>query len=123
MLSLFLVPKLRRVYSEVVNTEPTFAACRVSFLHLVFHTYSLLSPLMKLPRLRVLVLLPPLKNVPFAGLEGAPLLESRFFPLPPMQNKTVEIRKQAKAAHMNPKAYVPMSEDCPLLRKWSRPLT
>lgn len=63
---------------------------------------------MKLPRLRVLVLLPPLKKVPLAGLSGAPFEELRFLPFPPIQNKIVAMNQQAKAAHSKPNAYVPM---------------
>ena len=89
----------------------------------VLHEYSLFES-MKLPRLLllfVLLLRPlPLKKDRL-GLE---LYVLSFRPAaPPRQNNTVEMKKQATAAHSKPKAYLPMCAVCPLLRKLFRPLT
>jgi hypothetical protein len=83
------------------------------------YAYSLL-PLMKLPRDRVLRLrFPPKKLRRFVVV----VVVVRSLRPPPMQNRIEQMKKQAAAAHSNPKAYSPMWESWPLSRKLFRPLT
>jgi len=59
------------------------------------HTYSLLFPSMKLPRLRVLLLRRPLKNL----LLPERYVGASFCLDPPRKKKMVAMTKQANAAH------------------------
>lgn len=71
-------------------------------------------------RERVLLLLRPRKPPP-------PLRVRVLSPLPlaapPMQNSTVERKKQATDAQVKPYAYLPSLADWPALLKWLRPRT
>ena len=85
-----------------------------------------LSLSMKLPRFRVLFFRWKRLNRPpdrlFFRVEG-PRLDLRLGAAPPRQKRIVERSRQAVAAHMKPKLYLPRSAERPADRKLWRPRT
>jgi len=75
---------------------------------------------MKLPLLLVLLFRFPPKKLRRLELYA---VVSFFFDPPATQNRTVEIRKQAHAAHSKPKLYEPILAVWWFFRKLSRPIT